>query len=719
MQELENLIILSNKFANNSELINEVEKITKNFPNGTKKRHKILENLVSLLINTIKEKNHKKSIAISRLIFLGNFSNPLTEIKKQGAFRTSKYDYSNTIVKAIIKDIQKLKVIKNNEHQYIESVLNLISLANDVKSEKDKIISAFASRKHFFKTVLAFGELYFSELLYNQENYIPKNIEQSKFYYNKESVLESISLMCQYYQELGLSSDDDSGFLDEKFDKSLYMDFICRAFKIKNFNETEIKIDIFDYQAIKDNKKIIIRNSDFELAKIQGYTKFNARQDSFLKQVFSENNKKIGSLLDFYNQYWDNVHCEQPLYEIKYEPYKRIVLRLINIDDSVILGENSVFLEEFTLLNQTFLENYNDEIAEVEIIDGISILDILKFQRLFFKISYFYRRSLKEYKEAQNSDYNTVSLRSVLPSLKLDDFIDSTSLLSGLSQEKCLKIINSISLDMKSKNDFIDLQYSPIVKLNEYLLVLPTIVSASNLIRSIALKNNKHLSVVNGRDYMINNLKESFKNKGFSVCVDFLFGKDQIEIDLVAYRDNHLFLLECKNPYHPVNDFELRNTYEHIKKAISQIEKFKSIVENKKLFRDFIKNIEFQIDINSVQIHYGIINANRALSGFQNGGIRVFHANELINFLECGKFVCHNVEYNSWRSEQFDVLDLVDYLNGNILDDFRNSFNLYRYGFNYREKELEFETFHWDYEKFKQDISHKYNVSCENVLNEF
>lgn len=424
-------------------------------------------------------------------------------------------------------------------------------------------------------------------------------------------------------------------------------------------------------------------------------------------------------MLDFYDEYWNNVHCKQPLYELKCEPIKRIVLNLINIDDSKILGENSVFLEEFALLNQAILENYNDKIDEVEVIDSVSVLDILKFQRLFFKISYFYRRSLKEYKEAQNSDYNTVSLRSVLPSLKLGDFINDTSLLSGLNQEKCLKIINNISLDMASKSDFVDLQYSPIVKLNEYLLVLPTIVSASNLIRSIALKNNKHLSVVNDRDFMIDNLKKSFKNKNFSVCVDFLFGKNQIEIDLVAYKDNHLFLFECKNPYHPVNDFELRNTYEHIKKALSQIEKFKSIVKNKNLFRDFIKNIGFQIDMNSVQVHYGIINANRSLSGFQNDGVRVFHANELINFLECGKFICHNVEYNSWGSESFNVLDLVDYLNGNILDDLRNSFNPYPYSFNYREKELEFETFHWDYEKFKQDVSHKYNVSCENVLNEF
>lgn len=718
MQELENLMVLSNKFTNISDLINEVDKLAKNFPENKNKKHKILESLVSLLISVIKEKNHKKSIAISRLIFLGNFSNPLNEIKKQGAFRASKYDYSNTIVKSIIKDIQKLQVIKDNEHQYIESVLNLISLANDVKSEKEKIISILTGRKYFFKTILAFGELYFLELLYNQGNYILENTKQSKFDYNKESILESISLICQYYQELGLSSDDDSGFLDEKFDKSLYIDFIYRAFKIKNFNEAEIKIDIFDYQAIKDNKKIIIRNSDFELAKIQGYTKFNARQDSLRKQIFLENNKKIASLLNFYEEYWNNVDCKQSLYELKCEPIKRIVLKLINIDDSKILGENSVLLEEFAFLNQTFLENYNDKIVEVEIIDGISILDILKFQRLFFKISYFYRKSLKEYKEAQNSDCSIISLRSILPSLKFDDF-NHMSYLSELSQEKFMKIANEIALDMKSKNDFVDLQYSPIVKLDEYLLILPTIVSASNLIRSIALKNGKHLSIVNNKDYMIDNLKKSFENKGFNVCIDFLFGKNQIEIDLVAYKDNHLFLLECKNPYHPVNDFELRNTYEHIKKALSQIEKFKSIVKNKNLFRDFIKNIGFQIDMNSLQVHYGIINANRALSGFQNDGVRVFHANELINFLECGKFICHNVEYNSWRSESFNVLDLVDYLNGNILDDLRNSFNPCPYSFNYREKELEFETFHWDYEKFKQDVSHKYNVSCDNVLSQF
>lgn len=720
MQELENLMVLSNKFTNISDLTNEVDKITKNFPNNKNKKHKILKYLVELLISSIKERNCKKSIAISRLVFLGNFSNPLTEIKKQGAFRTSKYNYSNNIVKVIIKDIKKLQIIKENEREYIESVLNLISLSNDVKSEKDKILSILTNRKYFFKTILAFGELYFLELLYHQQNYIPENIEQYKFYYNKESILESISLICQYYQELGSSSDNDLGFLDEKFDKSLYMDFIFRAFKIKNFNEAEIKIDVFDYKAIKDDNKVIIRNNNFELAKIQGYTKFNMRKDSLEKQFFLENNKKATSLLDFYDKYWNSVHCEKPLYEIKYEPVKRIVLNLINSDDSKIIGENSVFLEEFVWLIQICWENYNDEIAELKIIDDISILDIVKFQRLFFKISYFYKKSLEEYKDAQNSDYKIVSLRSVLPSLKLDDFINNMSYFSGLTREKIMNILNNITFDMKFKSDFVDLQYSPIVKLDKYLLILPTVVSTSNLIRSIALKNNQHLSIVKGRDCMVNNLETSFKNQDFSVCIDFSFGKDQIEIDLVAYKDNQLFLFECKNPYHPVNDFELRNTYDHIKKAFSQIEKYKSIINNKSLFHDFIKNIEFEIDINHVQVHYGVINANRALMGFQNDNIRVFHANELINFLECGKFVCHNVEYNSWKGEKFNVLDLVDYLNGDILDELRNCFNSYCYGFIYREKELEFETFQLDYEKFKQDISHnEYSVSCENVLTRF
>ena len=43
------------------------------------------------------------------------------------------------------------------------------------------------------------------------------------------------------------------------------------------------------------------------------------------------------------------------------------------------------------------------------------------------------------------------------------------------------------------------------------------------------------------------------------------------DTDLVAYRDGVLYLFECKNAYHPCNPHEMRNSYDHIRKAGTQL----------------------------------------------------------------------------------------------------------------------------------------------------
>ena len=149
---LKDISNLRGKFSDTSELLNEIDKISVNFPTSKKKKYKLLENLVSELIGNIQAKNYQNSIAISRLIFLSDLENPLGEVRKQGVFRTSKYNYNNKIIKAIINDLKNLNVFHLDDNDYIESILNLISMANDVRSEKEKIVATLKSKKNFFKT---------------------------------------------------------------------------------------------------------------------------------------------------------------------------------------------------------------------------------------------------------------------------------------------------------------------------------------------------------------------------------------------------------------------------------------------------------------------------------------------------------------------------------------------------------------------------------------
>ena len=186
---------------------------------------------------------------------------------------------------------------------------------------------------------------------------------------------------------------------------------------------------------------------------------------------------------------------------------------------------------------------------------------------------------------------------------------------------------------------------------------------------------------------MIETINQALVDKGFHVNIDFKYGND--EIDVIAYLDGVLFIFECKNPYHPVSDFELRNTYSHLIKGFSQIEKFKSILGDTNSFNQLLTNAS--INPSDVRdIHYGVINANRVLSGLVNNNIKTFHANELINFIETGEITSHGNKINVWKNKEFDVSDLVGYIQGN--NEFYN-----------------------DLDKIKKDVYHEYKFKSKKI----
>ncbi|MET4904537.1 hypothetical protein L9G71_06705 [Morganella morganii] len=205
------------------------------------------------------------------------------------------------------------------------------------------------------------------------------------------------------------------------------------------------------------------------------------------------------------------------------------------------------------------------------------------------------------------------------------------------------------------------------------LVELSNSLKQLSMIREITDAHNLYLLVIIGKEFHVN--------------IDFKYGND--EIDVIAYLDGNLFIFECKNPYHPVSDFELRNTYSHLEKGFSQIEKFKKILENTYSFRQLLINADIiPSDVN--HIHYGVVNANRVLSGISNNNIKTFHANELINFIESGDIISKGNKTNVWKNREFNVSDLVEYINGN--NEFYN-----------------------DLDKIKKDVFHEYKFKSKKL----
>lgn len=687
-------------------------KIRQKLPKSTKKRHELLKQAVSSLLDSIKHKNYNLSFGTFRFIFFTDFTTPLSEVRKQGIFRASKTNFNPKLIKELLSEIYASETLSNEEQNYIRSINGLLLAAADIHDLKKKIITAAISRRYFLKTVLAIAESKFSDLLTHFDDRSEQPYIDILFHNNKESILTAASYLVQVYRESNPHLKlPDINNLDETIDHKFYLELFEAAFAITNYLEAEIKIDFYDYVAsVNTTKKCIsIDNAEFETAKSYGYVKTDLRIMSQIRtnEKFSTS-KSYHQLLE---EIWEkDTHEEESiLYAIKHEPVERIILPLPlkEYGDKVnIFSHNYPFKEEQMQILTLANENYNSNFLETKIYNNFTIFDLFKIQRLFCFVGFIYKKAYEKLKNTGHPDPEKIRKRSILPVFDKETLLAFLHNTTGKPLSDCEVLLTKLANGEPKKEEVIDLQYNPIFSIDNRYLVMPTVLAYSSLWRSLAVSENVHFSVLGEHDHMVESVAKSLLNQGFKVQQDFDFGED--EIDIAAVLGEHLFLFECKNPYHPVNDFELRNTYAHLTKGFSQLEKLKNRFQTPQVLDQFLRNLK--IEPRSVKhIHYGVINANRVLSGFTKDGIRVFHANELINFLTSGKIISAGHEYSCWKTDSFELSDFISYINGEILvDDMVSHKTPMPYWFSFRNYKILFRTFQYDLEKTNTLQKNKY-----------
>ncbi|WP_219495104.1 NERD domain-containing protein [Proteus terrae] len=590
-------------------------------------------------------------------------------IKKLGAFRASKYGYKVNLLKEVIFDIYKKIDFKDIDKNYINNVINLSLLSPDILSLKNKIQSFIKSRPDFLKNALAIAEIKFHDIN-NFFDPSEMSLQDSLYYANRESFISSVSYTLQLFKEIKPNINGmDSIYVENCSMDKAYLKIFYDAYLIQIFNESEINVDFFEYNVDVCNNKIILKNEDFEYILRQGYAKSKLRWTSINLRLLQD--KEAVYFSEFMDNLCKDGLAEENLYIIKKEPIERIVLKaLLNNNKEDLFRIEKLFFEEMVMLQTISLENYNTDFIDMKIFKDFTVFDIIKMQRFFNYISYIYNHGYKELVKKKEVNADLIRKRSILPVMNTLELAKIFSHITDHSTEDCLSIISKISIDFSDKNEALDLQYNPIIKIEDASLILPTVFSYSNLIRSFSLNENVNLSTFKNKDYMVDSIKNTLEQAGFYVKSDFSYGND--EIDILAFLDNSLFIFECKNPYHPVNPFELRNTYSHIQKGFKQINKLKKILSNKESLKQLLLNAGMS-SLEVKEIYYGVINANRVLCGLSKDNIKVYHANELINLIETGDISCMYKKYNVWEKNKFTLNDLVRYLNGDIIiSDFEN-----------------------------------------------
>lgn len=324
-------------------------------------------------------------------------------------------------------------------------------------------------------------------------------------------------------------------------------------------------------------------------------------------------------------------------------------------------GRLELFQEEYMELNfaDHELTFKSADISNRMVTNHCSAMDLILFKRFFF-ITDFSQRWLFD---------NEKDIRKVIPSLV--PVMSEKQLISYIEKfvggkEKAFELLDLLSWEGQGN---LDLQYTPIIKIDpKHYYIAADILISSNIIRnSLVLARRKKILAANSDGQ--NDSLELFCEKSFRECsfpyqtrsnVKYSYCGKQGEIDLLAWSDSRIYIIECKNAILPSDAHEIRATFEHIQKAGRQLD-FSSKAMRDETFR---KTYFSQWGISSRErtLHTCILLGNRLFS--LPNGMRhpVRYAYELKMILTSGIVNSDFGHWSCWSGERFEDEDLARYL---------------------------------------------------------
>ena len=296
------------------------------------------------------------------------------------------------------------------------------------------------------------------------------------------------------------------------------------------------------------------------------------------------------------------------------------------------------------------------DLLAFEIEPGISFWDLIVASRVFQLIRAI--TSSKLVPCIQNEP--KVVFQSLVPVLRRDLLERLIGEVVGAAKAKPL--IEIMTTDLQGSN--VDIQYRPLVPVgDEELWAPPNVFSNSNVLRNPFINSNKRIYNDGKKEPDVEMLRERFKNAGFSVAptIKYEFAGDEGELDVVAYSKDYIFVLECKNPLLPTSSHELIQSFDHIQKASSQLERFSKHFASDAFRKQIESKAGFRIE-GIPKVVTGIVLSNRMFQGYRHDGPPVRGLYEFLHYLEAGDARIGDERRSYWIGDSLTEEDVRIYL---------------------------------------------------------
>ncbi|MHB8155898.1 MAG: hypothetical protein ACYDEQ_00640 [Desulfocucumaceae bacterium] len=648
-------------------------------------------------------------LVVRNALILGIYfetENTFSNIRKKGIFRYCNYIAKKCIILNLATELleisQQLGCLSNNDFKYLKSIIHLSNLHQSYNKLQNIIIKEINSfQREYPERSLIKSLLSFVDYLFLSDYSPSSKTDPMKFdSRTKEEICSAVSYIIYFTTTIKTAVVADTNFVSEDYIKSGEIEhIIIAACLMSDFKEFEILVSNFNYECVEtDGKlKIIPPKEDFEKSirlgyirrEIQSYNdRINAEEagsslEDLVDEINSKGNFNFFQLTKTYNYHRYTVEMPEPV-------YKYIV--------DTFLKPNHLFKEEIIYLSHIFKEqllNY-DDLNKIKIVNDLSLMEFIKIRRIFYLFYLLFTKQIFK-KEKVNTD---ILFRSLIPSYREDVFYN---MIEKITTRENIRAYLEIVCWKPGMDRLFDLQYHPILFMNDHFLIPLSVLVTSNMIRNLFAseykQNNVNLLTDGSNDALVEKLHKSFGKANIQSYKQISINKT--DIDVIAIYENTLFVFECKQSLHPVSIFDLRTIFDYIKKAENQLDYITQELFNGNL-AEILKS-KYNIDLNKIkQIVPGIILNDRLFNGnVFKYPIRNIH--EIENILERGTMRTDEGVFKLWKNDKLSLFDLVDYFSSEnkLVKLFYDSFSFKPMTYRLIKQKLEVDSYYLDLEKAK------------------
>ncbi|WP_369938243.1 hypothetical protein [Xanthomonas tesorieronis] len=671
-------------------------------------------------------KNHRQDAAalLLAMAVCASGNSLMADLRRQGLLRASRYDFRIGALREMVRILDRLHDALGLEprwRDYLASVDALHYLAADAKRLRHALLARLSKRRgRALKTFLVIANQAFAA---RTRVPIDAEIDESSIAHaldglSTEDIASMVSRVLTIAREAGGLHMTDFSYTDEralKADRASYLEDLHTAFRLDELCRAETLIDGLPYCARTLDNLVLVSSIDPDLEKSVrlGYVQMEMQmliRQVGIEEVWAKSPSPM-SLTKLFEEIYAPIISQ--FMQIKDKPVRRITFGIPDMPGLFDpLAEERAFREDFLALLQLDVDDYEDlELEPFEVAPGVRSTDLFRISRLFALVEFLYQHQLTSITDS--AERERLALHSIIAVFRHEQLLAFLS--TVLPVETAEKVISLLVLD--DSREFVDLQYTPFLKVDGYYLLAPSVIAHANLVRNIAFANGLNEKRLAGEaDPMQSAVEQALRDAGFHVGVEVKGNRKAGDTDLVAYRDGTLYLIECKNAYHPCNAHEMRNSYDHIRKAGEQLtlreQMFADPAYQTKVWKVLGWNVAAPTATRTL-----VLTANRVFTGSTIQGHPVRQAHEFINVIARGKINSLGTIFRFWEGDSLSTADVNRYLGRHGLagEQFA-ALDPINYTNDFGARTLVFESWRFSVEKHHELLQTRYADRAEAVV---